>query len=156
MDTSEEILYFDTGGQRVKLLSTCICALLPAVILEIVQQASFLMLSLELLSKCNKLGRALQLRITYNAKKNHYITFSNSIIIYQVSIEKIMSMTEVWIPGARFLKVPKSFQTRKAITKISNLKFTELFFSKILNMNKSSLHAKFHAYILLLFQDKDS
>ena len=34
-------------------------------------------------------------------------------------------------PGARFSKVPKSFRTPKAITKISNLKFTELFFSHI-------------------------
>lgn len=47
---------------------TCICALFPAVILEIVQHASFRMLSLELLSKCNRLGSALQLRITYQLK----------------------------------------------------------------------------------------
>ena len=54
-------------------------------------------------------------------------------------------------PGARFSKVPKSFRARKATTKISNLKFTELFFSHIFNMNKFSLHAKFHAYTLLCF-----
>ena len=53
--------------------------------------------------------------------------------------------------GARFSKVPKSFRARKATTKISNLKFTELFFSHIFNMNKFSLHAKFHAYTLLCF-----
>ena len=56
--------------------------------------------------------------------------------------------------GARFSNVPKSFRTRKAITKISNLKFTELFFSHIFNMNKVVLHAKFYAYTLLCFQDK--
>ena len=56
-------------------------------------------------------------------------------------------------PGARFSKVPKSFRSRKAITKISNLKFTELFFSHIFNMNKVVLHAKFNAYTLLCFQD---
>ena len=54
-------------------------------------------------------------------------------------------------PGARFSKVPKSFWARKATTEISNLKFTELFFSHIFNMNKFSLHAKFHAYTLLRF-----
>ena len=54
-------------------------------------------------------------------------------------------------PGARFSKIPKSFRARKATTKISNLKFTELFFSHIFNMNKFSLHAKFHAYTLLCF-----
>ena len=54
-------------------------------------------------------------------------------------------------PGARFSKVPKSFRTRKAITKISNLKFTELFFAHIFNMNKVVLHAKFYAYTLLCF-----
>ena len=53
--------------------------------------------------------------------------------------------------GAHFLQVPKSIWTRKAITKISNLKFTGLFFSHIFNMNKVSLHAKFHAYTLLVF-----
>jgi len=47
---------------------TCICALFPAVILEIVQHASFRMLSLELLSKCKRLGSALQFRITYQLK----------------------------------------------------------------------------------------
>ena len=51
--------------------------------------------------------------------------------------------------GARFSKVPKSFRARKATTKISNLKFTELFFSHIFSMNKFSLHAKFHSYTLL-------
>ena len=56
-------------------------------------------------------------------------------------------------PGARFSKVPKCFQTRKAITNISTLKFTELFFSHLLNMNKVVLHAKFYAYTLLCFQD---
>ena len=56
-------------------------------------------------------------------------------------------------PGVRFPKVPKSFRTRKAITKISNLKFTDLFFSHIFNMNKVVLHAKFYAYTLLCFQD---
>ena len=55
-------------------------------------------------------------------------------------------------PGARFSKVPKSFQTRKAITKISNLTFTELFFSHIFNMNKVVLHAKLYAYTLHCFQ----
>ena len=35
--------------------------------------------------------------------------------------------------GARFSKVPKSFRARKATRKISNLKFTELFFSHIFN-----------------------
>ena len=54
-------------------------------------------------------------------------------------------------PGARFSKVPKSFRARKATTKFSNLKFTELFFLHIFNMNKFSLHAKFHAYTLLCF-----
>ena len=53
-----------------KLIPTCICALFPAVILEIVQHASFRMLSLELLSKCNRLGSALQFRITYQLKAN--------------------------------------------------------------------------------------
>ena len=41
---------------------------------------------------------------------------------------------------------------RKAITKISNLKFTELFFSYNFNMNKVSLHAKFHVYTLRFFK----
>ena len=59
-------------------------------------------------------------------------------------------------PGARFSKVPKSFRTQKAVTKISNLKFTELFFSHIFNMNKVVLHAKFYAYTLLCFQDTDN
>lgn len=49
---------------------TCICALLPAVMLEIVQQASFRMLSLELLSKYNRLGNALQFRITCGRKNS--------------------------------------------------------------------------------------
>ena len=51
--------------------------------------------------------------------------------------------------GAYFSKVPKSFRTRKATSKISNLKFTELFFSHISNMNKVSLHAKFHLYFFV-------
>ena len=59
-------------------------------------------------------------------------------------------------PGARFSGVPKSYRARKAITKISNLKSTELFFSHIFNMNKVSLHAKFHAYTLLRFKDTDN
>ena len=62
-------------------------------------------------------------------------------------------LARVRFPGAHFSKVPKSFRTRKAITKISNLKFTELFFSHIFNMNKVVLHAKFYAYTLLCFQD---
>ena len=59
-------------------------------------------------------------------------------------------------PGARFSKVPKSFRARKATTKISNLKFTELFFSHVFNMNKFSLHAKFHTYTLLCFENSDN
>ena len=62
--------------------------------------------------------------------------------------EKFSGLFEKRAPGARFWKVPKSFRARKATTKISNLKFTELFFSRIFNMNKFSLHAKFHAYTL--------
>ena len=54
-------------------------------------------------------------------------------------------------PEARFSQVPKSFRARKATTKVSNLNFTGLFFSHIFNMNKFSLHAKFHAYTLLCF-----
>ena len=54
-------------------------------------------------------------------------------------------------PGARFSKVPNSFRTRKAITKILNLKYTEPFFSQISNVNKVSLQAKFPAYALLCF-----
>ena len=59
-------------------------------------------------------------------------------------------------PGARFSKVPKSFRAQKATTKISNLKFTELYFSHVFNMNKFSLHAKFHAYTLLCFENSDN
>ena len=36
-----------------------------------------------------------------------------------------------------------------AITKISNLEFRKLFYSHNFNMDKVSLHAKFHAYSLL-------
>ena len=54
-------------------------------------------------------------------------------------------------PGARFSKVPKSFRTRKAITKILSLMFTELFFSHNFNTNKVNFHAKFNAYTLLSF-----
>lgn len=43
---------------------TCICARFPAVILEIVQQASFLMDSLGLLRRCNRDCNAEQFRIT--------------------------------------------------------------------------------------------
>lgn len=60
---SQPLSFGPIGGLAVTI-PTCICALLPAVMLEIVQQASFLMLSLELLSKYNRLGKALQLRIT--------------------------------------------------------------------------------------------
>ena len=43
---------------------TCICSLLPAVILEIAQHASFLMDSLALPSRCSRHGRAELLIIT--------------------------------------------------------------------------------------------
>lgn len=45
---------------------TWICALFPAVMLDTVQQASFLMDSLGLLSRCNRHGNAEQFRITWN------------------------------------------------------------------------------------------
>ena len=60
----------------------------------------------------------------------------------------------LYTPGTLFSKVPKSFRGRKAITQISNLKFTELFFSHIFNMNKGSLHAKFYAHKVLLFKTR--
>ena len=67
-------------------------------------------------------------------------------------VSKWVELTGILLcSGARFSKVPKSFRARKATTEISNLKFTELFFSHIFNMNKFSLHAKFHAYKLLCF-----
>ena len=57
--------------------------------------------------------------------------------------------------GAHFLKVPKSFRARKAITKILNLMFTELLFSHNLNTDIVNFHAKFNAYTLLSFLDTD-
>ena len=41
------------------------------------------------------------------------------------------------LAGAHFSKVPKSFRAWKTITKISNFKFTELFFSHISNNGQS-------------------
>ena len=54
-------------------------------------------------------------------------------------------------PGARFSKVPKSFQAREAITKTLILTFPELFFSQNFHTNKVNFHAKFNAYTLLPF-----
>ena len=54
-------------------------------------------------------------------------------------------------PGARFLKVLKSFRVWKAITKILNLTFTKLFISHNFNRNNVNFHAKFNAYVLLCF-----
>ena len=45
----------------------------------------------------------------------------------------------------------KSFRDRKAITKILNLMFTELFFPHNFNANKVSFDVKFNAYSLLPF-----
>ena len=58
-------------------------------------------------------------------------------------------------PGARFSRVPKRFPARKAVTKILNLKFTELFFLHKFNTNKVNFHAKFNAYTLIAFGDTD-
>lgn len=43
---------------------TCICCRLPAVIFDIVQQASFLTASLVELSRCSRQGNAEQFKIT--------------------------------------------------------------------------------------------
>ena len=43
---------------------------------------------------------------------------------------------------ARFSKVPKSFRIRKTVAKLSNLLITELFYLKILNMNRVQLHTR--------------
>lgn len=48
---------------------TWICALFPAVMLDMVQHASFLMDSLGLLNKCRRQGRAEQFRITFGRKE---------------------------------------------------------------------------------------
>lgn len=49
--------------------STWICALFPAVMLDMVQHASFLMDSLGLLNKWRRQGRAEQFRITFGRKE---------------------------------------------------------------------------------------
>ena len=46
------------------------------------------------------------------------------------------------LAGAHFSKVPKSFRAWKTITKISNLKLTELFFSHISNNGQSFCSCK--------------
>lgn len=51
--------------------STWICTLFPAVILETVQQASFLMDSFGLLSRWSRQGRAEQFRITWHKTEQH-------------------------------------------------------------------------------------
>ena len=62
----------------------------------------------------------------------------------------MLIMLEESSPGARFSKVPKRFWARKAITKILNLMFTELFFTHNFNTNKVNFHSKFNAYTLAL------
>lgn len=56
---------------------TCICALFPAVMLEMVQHASFLIDSLALLRRCSKQGRAEQFNTTWNTHINPLV-----IILY--------------------------------------------------------------------------
>lgn len=55
---------------------TWICALFPAVMLDMVQHASFLMDSLGLLNKCRRQGRAEQFRITFGRKEGVRFTRS--------------------------------------------------------------------------------
>lgn len=65
-------MFFSSLKERSLIIDekvTWIWALFPAVILDIVQQASFLIDSLGLLSKCSKLCRAEQFRITWTQKK---------------------------------------------------------------------------------------
>ena len=79
---------------------------------------------------------------------NNAIGFTSTNLLYSD-----LSATEQLGPGARFSKVLKSFQTRKAIPKISTLMFTELSFSHNFQMKKVSLHANFHEYVhYLVFQ----
>ena len=62
----------------------------------------------------------------------------------------MLIMLEESSSGARFSKVPKRFWARKAITKILNLMFTELFFTHNFNNNKVNFHARLNAYTLTL------
>lgn len=49
---------------------TCICALFPAVMLEMVQHASFFIDSFGLLRRCSRQGRAEQFNTTWNTNAN--------------------------------------------------------------------------------------
>lgn len=49
---------------------TCICALFPAVMLEMVQHASFFIDSFGLLRRCSRQGRAEQFNTTWNTNTN--------------------------------------------------------------------------------------
>lgn len=70
-----------TGSVDAHAFPTCICALLPAVMFDIVQQASFLMDSFGLLSKCNKLCRAEQFRTTYKKQDAKSIGSNYTLLV---------------------------------------------------------------------------
>jgi len=83
-------------------------------------------------------------------ERNAYFVNENkrlqSIFVHQHVIE----MT----PGARYSKVPKSFRTRKALTKSQTLSL-ELFYLYIRNMTRSPFIQEVSGVYTFLFLDTD-
>ena len=59
-----------------------------------------------------------------------------------------------WLAWGPFFKSPGNFSASESHSKISNLMITELFYSRILNINRRSLHTTetFQAYVLIRFK----
>ena len=59
---------------------------------------------------------------------------------------------QVSVPGTGFLKVLKCFGTQQAVSKISNLMITELFYSHFVDMNRSSFMQEVSGIYTLVFR----
>lgn len=67
------------GGCCICVCLTCICARFPAVMFEMVQQASLRIDSLALLRRCSRQGRAEQFNTTYTTA-THWIRTLKSML----------------------------------------------------------------------------